>query len=136
MKRILSCGLAFVLILMACLSLAGCGTTKYDSMEAYLASDEMQSQIESQEEKLDGSGFRLKIVAQENKLIRIYTYDKMQDVDAAKQILKDGMDSQEEVYQNQANELKASVNIENPVLVVRYLNPDGTELYSREFAAE
>ena len=136
MKRIFFGMLAFALIFAACLSFAGCGPAKYDSIEAFIASDEKQSEIESEEETLEGSGLSLKIVVQENKLIYNYTYDQAQDLAAAKQILKDGLDSQEEAFQSRVQELKTRVALENPIFVVRYLNPDGTELYSQEFAAE
>ncbi len=32
-----------------------------------------------------------------------------------------------------ADDVKKSVKVENPVVVVRYLNPDGTEIYSETF---
>ena len=34
------------------------------------------------------------------------------------------------------DDVKKSVKVENPVVVVRYLNPDGTEIYSETFSAE
>ena len=37
---------------------------------------------------------------------------------------------------NFADDVKKSVKVENPVVVVRYLNPDGTEIYSETFSAE
>lgn len=135
-RRIFSAMLAFALIFAVCLPLAGCGPTKYDSIEAFLASDEKKSEIELEEETLEGSGLSLEIVIQENKLIYHYTFDQAQDVAAAKQILKDGLDSQKEAFQSRAAELKNAVTLENPVFVVRYWNPDGTELYSQEFTAE
>ena len=34
---------------------------------------------------------------------------------------------------NLRTDVKKSVKVENPVVVVRYLNPDGTEVYSETF---
>lgn len=46
------------------------------------------------------------------------------------------MASQADTFKNVASSIKAAVEVENPVVVVRYLNADGSEIYSEEFAAE
>ena len=41
------------------------------------------------------------------------------------------MASQADTFQNAASSIKVAVEVENPVVVVRYLNADGSEIYSK-----
>ena len=49
--------------------------------------------------------------------------------------LETAMDSQAATFEAAAASLKVSVDVENPVVVVRYTDSQGKELVSREFTA-
>lgn len=136
MRKILSLTVAFALILSLPIWFTGCSGEKYDTMEAFLAGEKMQSEIASAKSTLDGSGLSLEVTSQENKLIYTYTYEQVLEIDTARDILKNGLEAEKETFQNIAEELRKTVNVENPVVIVRYLNPDGTEIYSQEFTAK
>lgn len=136
MRKILSLTVAFALILSLSIWFTGCSGEKYDTMEAFLAGEKMQSEIASAKSTLDGSGLSLEVTSQENKLIYTYTYEQVLEMDSARDILKNGLEAEKETFQNIAEELRKTVNVENPVVIVRYLNPDGTEIYSQEFTTE
>ena len=50
--------------------------------------------------------------------------------------LASGLDAQADTFKSVAKSLKAAVDEENPVVVVRYMDANGDEIYSQEFAAE
>ena len=78
----------------------------------------------------------ISISGEDNKLIYTYTYSQNVDTSQMADTLKNAMASQADTFKNVASSIKAAVEVENPVVVVRYLNADGSEIYSEEFAAE
>lgn len=58
------------------------------------------------------------------------------DVEALAAALEEGMDSQSAVFENIASQVGQVVSVENVKVVVTYAKADGTEIYSREFAAK
>ena len=45
------------------------------------------------------------------------------------------MEDQTSVFEGVAASVKLAVDVESPVVVVRYLDNEGNEIYSREFTA-
>ena len=131
MKKVLSSVLALAMVFAMALSFTSCSNGKIDSIEAFVATDEMQSQIKSVE---DGT-LTMDIVAEGNKLVYVYTYQTDLDIEATKEALATAIEQQASVFENVAKEIKNAVNVENPIVEVRYLAKDGTEIYSQEFTA-
>ena len=104
---------------------------KFASMEDYVNSDIVQSQIA---DSIEGMG--MEIQADGNKLIYIYTYETQMPTDSLASILESALESQKSTFQSVASTLKSIVDVENPVVVVSYRNADGSEIVSQEFAAE
>ncbi|MGO5164287.1 MULTISPECIES: DUF4854 domain-containing protein [unclassified Candidatus Paralachnospira] len=109
---------------------------KFASVAEFAASDAVQSQLSSLKESLSASGMDISISGEDNKLIYTYTYSQNVDTSQMADTLKNAMASQADTFKNVASSIKAAVEVENPVVVVRYLNADGSEIYSEEFAAE
>ena len=125
-------GLLILVFVILSALITGCTGHQYDT----LAGEEMQSLIEEDKSALADSGLSLEVTSRENQLIYTYTYSQMLEVETAKDILKEGMEAEWDAFQKFADDVKKSVKVENPVVVVRYLNPDGTEIYSETFSAE
>ena len=104
-------------------------------MESFIASDVMQSQLKEAKDSVEDGTLTIDIVAEGDKLVYVYTYQQDIDVDYAKEALASALDQQASTFENVAKEIKNAVNIENPVVVVRYLTKDGSEIYSQEFTA-
>ncbi len=136
MKKILRCMLTLILIAASVFFVAGCRGPQYDSMEAFLEGEEMQSSIAADKSVLEGSGLSLEVTSQGDQLIYTYTYAQALEVESSREILKQGIESEQEAFQEILDNVKAEVNIEKPVLVIRYLNPDGSEIYSHTFTVE
>ena len=122
--------LILVFVILSAL-ITGCTGHQYDTLEDFLAGEEMEDKS-----ALADSGLSLEVTSRENQLIYTYTYSQMLEVETAKDILKEGMEAEWDAFQKFADDVKKSVKVENPVVVVRYLNPDGTEIYSETFSAE
>ena len=109
---------------------------KYASIDEYVESDMIQSQIESLMESLEDNGIKMEIKGEDNRLIYEYTYTTdVGDVETVVSALEQSLDSNTSTFENVASSLKLAVDIEEPIVVVRYLDKDGKELCSREFSA-
>ena len=135
MKKIISMILSSVLLLTMVLSLTACGNSKFGSISDFVNSDEFQQQLDAAMSSTEGSGLNLEITGEDNKLIYSYTYQEGMPAEAAEQ-LQAALEAQASTLEGIASELKNAVNVENPVVVVEYLNPDGSVLCSMEFSAQ
>lgn len=126
--------LATVAVCAMAFTFAGCG--KYATVEEYVNSDAVQAELETALAQLEGSGMQMEVYGEGNKLVYSYTYDVELDVELAAPLLEDAMASESATFEEVAESLKDAVDVENPTVVVEYLNPDGSVIYSAEFTAE
>ena len=107
---------------------------KYATLEDFLNSDMMQEQLDSQVASLEDTGLTAEVTAEDNKLIYNFTITDP-NVAAALDVaaLQSSLDSQASTFESIASTIPLAVEIDNPVVVVRYLDSAGTELVSREF---
>lgn len=107
---------------------------KFATIEEMINSDLMKDTLESQLSSLEGSGISASLAADGNKLIYNFT---IEDPNLAAAMdtatLESSLDSQASTFGSVASSLSAAVEVENPVIVVRYLDSNGNELASREF---
>ncbi len=111
---------------------------KFKSLEGFVNSDIMKEQLESQMESLEGTGISCDLAADGDKLIYNFT---IEDETLASAMDKATLDSQLEsmasTFESIASTLPAAVEgVENPAVVVRYLDPAGEEITSMEFTAD
>lgn len=109
---------------------------KYASVEEYLNSDIMQTELNSTLDSLQGSGMKMDIKAEGNQLIYSYQYTDLTDTTGMAESLETAMDSQAGTFQSNANALKAIIDAEDLSILIEYLDANGTLIYSREFSAE
>lgn len=111
-------------------------TGKFASIQEFIDSDMMQEQLATQTASLEGTGMSMEITGEDNKLIYSFKIDDPElsaVMDTA--ALESSLDSQASTFESVAGILPTAIDVENPVVVVRYLDSDGNELASREFAA-
>ena len=109
------------------------------TIEDYIASDEIQEQLESVKSSMVSSGIDVDVIGEDNKLIYVYTYSDQFDedaVDALAEQLESAMSAQASTFEDVAASLKEETDVEDPVVEVRYVNADGSEIYSQEFTAQ
>lgn len=108
----------------------------YETMEEYAASEEVQSQIAELKDTLADSGMEIAITGEGNKFIYTYTFAEGIPTDGMADSLKSGLEGQASTFESLAGLLKITVKVDSPVVVVRYVASDGTEVYSQEFEAK
>lgn len=135
-KKIVSRALLLVMVCMMALLATACSAKPYKSMDEFVASDELKAELASAKESLGNSGLDITVVAEGNKLVYVYTMQEQMDTAGMAEALKSGLDAQSATFENVAKSLTEAVDVENPTVVVRYLNNDGSEIYSQEFHAQ
>ena len=107
---------------------------KFASIQEFIDSDMMQEELATQLESLEGTGMSMELTAEDNKLIYNFKIDDP-DLSAAMDAsaLESSLDSQASTFESVAGVLPTAIDVDNPVVVVRYLDSDGNELASREF---
>lgn len=136
MKKVLAIALAAVCCLTLVFSLAACkgGSGKYATMQEYVRSAEMQAQVASLQQTMEEQGLNMTITGDGNKLIYTYTYPS-EVPDVMGDALESALQAQSSTFESIAETLKQAVDVDNPIVVVRYLSSDGTEICSMEFGA-
>ena len=106
----------------------------YDSVEAYLETEEMQEMIESLRASVNG--MNIEVSAQGNKLIYTYTYTDAVGPSTIGPILDEQMEKQASTFQTVAKQVKLVVNADEVLVQVVFQNPDGTVLSDTQFSSE
>lgn len=138
MKKAISKVFSLTLAILMVVSLAACAQNngKFASVEDYLANEQVQEQLQPSIDSVKNMGLDLKITGEGNKLIYTYTYATQLDEDGVAEQLKEGLNAQASTFEGVASNLKDVINVDNPVVVVTYLNKDGTVLHTQEFTAK
>ena len=135
MKKSILCVVCAMFLAMS-MVFSACSNGKYATMEDYVKSDAVQQQIASLEDTMANMGLELSVTGEGNKLIYTYTSNDITKSDALVSTLESSLEAQKETFTSTANTLKSVVNVDNPCVVVTYLDKTGEEIYSREFMAE
>lgn len=107
------------------------------SIEDYLNMPEVKSQMDALIDSMSGMGMTIEVTGEGNKLIYSYYFDtQLDDVETVRAGLEEGIKAQEATFKTIAKSLKEEINVENPVVVIKYFNADGSELYTVEFTAD
>lgn len=164
MKKIVSRILAVSMAAVVALSLASCGSkekegkddvvstesqvevseveseieseAEFQTIEDYIASDAIQSQLDTIRDSMSNDEVTVDIAAEGNKLIYICTYTEQIEADGLAEQFESALDAKASAFGSMAKALGTQIGVDSPTVEVRYLNADGTEIYTREFAAE
>lgn len=109
---------------------------KYATVADFANSAEVQSQLEAQKKSLDGSGMDIAITGEDNKLIYTFTYEELENQEGMAEALEQGLAAEKNTFVSVAKSIKLAVDTDNPVVIVRYVDAKGAEIYSAEFTAE
>lgn len=107
------------------------GAAAYSSIEEFVSSEEIQSQLEAMQTEEMG----VAVTGEGNKLIYTYTFAEGIATDGMAEVLEAGIQAQASTFQSIAATIALAVDVEDPVVVVRYQDSTGAEIYSAEFSA-
>ena len=107
---------------------------EFQTIDEFIESDQAQ-QIVTQVQETAGDIMTFKLLAEDgNKLIYEYTYAEQIEVDV--DVIRDSLNSMTSTYAASAEYIGQIVNVENPYVVIRYVNADGTLIYEQAFNAD
>lgn len=134
MKKLTTNFLLLVTILAMTFGLVACGGNS--SVEDYLNSEEVQSQLSTLEKSLEGSGMNIKVTAKDNKMIYTYTYDNMEKSDKLADQLETAVAAQDSTFQTTADKIKSEVGVDSAIVVIEYVDKNGEMIYTKEYTAK
>ena len=108
---------------------AGEVTGMYSSIEEFVNSDIVQTQLEAMQPEELG----VDVLAEGNKLIYEFTYGPDVNTEGIADALSAALQEQASTFELVAQTLKAAVDVENPVVVVTYKDSQGNVIVSQEF---
>ena len=109
---------------------------KFPDIETYVESEEVQSQLDEMVASIEEQGMKMEVLGEDNKLIYRYTFTNMEKQDGMAEQLEKAMGTQAETFTTIANSLETIVDVEDPMVVIEYLDVNGEEIYTAEFKAE
>ena len=108
----------------------------YSSISEYLNDATVKEALSTMEKTLDGSGMNLKVTGEDNKLIYTFTYEKIEKTDDMAAQLEEGIKAQDSTFQSTANQVKEYVDVDSAVVVIKYIDSKGEEIFSKEYTSE
>lgn len=114
------------------LSMIACGKK---SVADYVKSDEVQQTLKTFEDTM-GSDVGVDITAEGDKMVYTFKYKTIEKQDGMEEQFEAAMSTQESTFQTAANELKEQVKADKPSIVVKYVDKNDDEIYSKEYVAE
>lgn len=108
---------------------------KFDTIENFVNSDLIQSQLDSLKSSAEDSDMNIAITGEGNKLVYTFTYGEGTDTEGMAEALEAALDTQASTFEDVAASLTEAVEVEDPIVVVVYADSEGNEIYSREFTA-
>lgn len=115
---------------------------QYGSLKEYVESDELQSELKKQMSSYEGMGMSMDITAEGNKLVYSYKYtdEKLIDDDYtledAQEYFDSAIEKQKSTFTSLCSQLPLLIDVEDPVVVLRYYDMDDTLIWEKEFTAE
>lgn len=108
--------------------------TKFATMKEYAESPEVQKQMQTVADLFKDSGCEFAMTGEGNKLIYTFTYPEGVDTSGMADAMDGVIEQVAPTFELIAKTLKNYVEVDDPVLVVRFMDADGTEIYSKEFS--
>lgn len=135
MKKLLKSLVTIAVIGTMAFCIAGC--KPYASLDDYIQSDIIQSEVESINEE-NGDEATMIIKAEGDTLVYEYTLKETieeEDLEYYHDTFESYLEGTESTFVDIANSLDDVTNVKEPAVAVRYLNSDGSVIYETEYAA-
>lgn len=106
------------------------------TMEEFVNSDELQSELESLKSTVSAQGMDLEVTGEGNKLVYIFTYQDVANQEGMAEQLESALDAQKSTYVTLASQLETQMGIDGVVVAVQYIDCNGELIYEAEYSAE
>ena len=136
MKKITSKLTLLLMVLAMTFGLVACGGKEFSSISDYLNSDQVKTQLDSVKKQVEGSGMKIDVTAEGDKMVYTYTYEKLEKTDGMAEQLESALKQQDSRFQNTCEEIKKYVDVDTAYVVIKYVDSKGTEIYSKEYSSK
>ncbi len=133
MKKVMKKLAAFSLLAAMCVAMVACGKP---SLKDYLNDEEFQKQFETMKEQVSGMGMDINMEVDGDKLIYTYKYDSIEKSDELAASLESETAKQDATFQETADGLKEEVSNKSVTVVIKYVDKNDAEIYSKEYVAK
>lgn len=107
---------------------------QFKTVKDMLKSPAMQSALDTVKKQSESLGMKLEVYGEGDSIVYEYTYTTQIEVnDTMKDAIKKALDAQSSVFKNVVSTIEMQVEVKNPKCVIKYLNADGSEIYTQEF---
>lgn len=107
---------------------------EFDTIDAFLQDETVSKQINSV--LAEQKDTQISVKAEGSKLVYEYTLDEGQNTEEFKKELENTTKMQEYTFTNIATALSDAIREDNPSVVVRYLDANGSLIFEKEFTPE
>lgn len=107
---------------------------EFDTIDAFLQDETVSKQINSV--LAEQKDTQISVKAEGSKLVYEYTLDEGQNTEEFKKELENTTKMQEYTFTNIATALSEAIREDNPSVVVRYLDANGSLIFEKEFTPE
>lgn len=106
---------------------------KPSNIEEYLSNSSVKTQIDSQLSSMQTSEYGVSVEADDNELIYVFKYKVLVDNAAAKTAIEQGITSVDSYYTSLVDTMQAMVTTPGVTITIKYLNMDGSLIYSKTY---
>lgn len=114
----------------------GSSTSNKPTIQEYVNDPNFQSQYESMKQSFANSGMDIDIKAEGDSLVYVFQYADVEKSDELAAALESELAKQDFTFQSTADSIQLSVSNENVKVIIRYLDKNGDEIYSKEYVAK
>lgn len=108
----------------------------FESMEEYIASDEAQAEVDALKASMQGDEMSVDVRGEGNKLIYTFKYDTLVKEEGMEEAFESESAKVESMFTQAAKLMKSVVAVDNPVVVVEYIDANGEMIFTKDYGAE
>lgn len=113
----------------------------YSSIKEYVESDEFQNMLKKQMSSDKDASPSMEVKGEGNKLVFSYQYTKplIDDtftLEDARKLFDQAIEQTASTYTNICSKLPLIIDVKDPVVVLKYIDADGTLIWEKEFKSE
>lgn len=115
---------------------------QYASIKDYVNDPTFQAAVKKEMAAYEGQGMSMTITGEGNKLVYTYKYTDKNLIDDnftledAQEYFDDAIKSQESQFKSLCKQLTNYIDVDDPVVVLRYYDYDDTLIWEKEFKAD
>ncbi len=136
MKKLVKKLAALTVVAAMAVAMVACGKP---SMKDYVESDEVKEVLDTFQSQLSSQGMSIDITADgEDTIVYTFKYDTLAkaDIPDAEEIMEKAVETQDSTFQTSINDMQKEVSSKEAKLVIKYVDKNDEEIYSKTYTAK